>query len=188
MPEVDVFVPPIEADWPPPGGGLIPLDLRQKTTTGLLRALGRVAPRFTPGLSMMLLHLAFLPDAAKSVDAVYEFRLSGPGGGVFTVAVNDGNCRISVGSADRDPDVIYEMEATTWLAMTQGRATGDEAVLLGKLRVRGDATLGRKFNELFAPSGEAAVKLAAEAAQSGSNGNGLAKKLVGRVLRRGRAA
>lgn len=189
MPEVDVFVPPIEAEWPPPGGGLIPLDFRQKTTTGFLRALGRVAPRITPGLSMMFLHLAFLPDAAKGVDAIYEFHLSGPGGGVFTVAVNDGNCRISVGNAEREPDVIYEMEASTWLAMTQGRATGDEAVLLGKLRVRGDATLGRKFNELFAPSGEAAVKLAAEAAQSNaSNGNGLAKKLVGRVLRGGRAA
>ena len=188
MPEVDVYVEPIDAEWPPPGGGLIPLDLRQRATTGFLRAMGRVAPKFAPGLSMMLLHLAFLPEAAESVDAIYEFHLSGSGGGIFTVAVNDGDCRISVGHSDQEPDVIYEMEASTWLAMTQGRATGDEAVLLGKLRIRGDVTLGRKFNELFAPAGEAAVKLAAEAAQSNAvNGNGLAKR-VGRVLRGGRAA
>ena len=189
MPEVDVYVPPIEAEWPPPGGGLVPLDFRQRTTTGLLRALGRIAPSFAPGLSMMFLHLAFMPDAAKSVDAVYEFDLSGPGGGVFTIIVRDGDCRIVIGRTDDVPDVVYEMAAGTWLAMTQGRATGDEAVLLGKLRIRGDVTLGRKFNEFFAPTGEAAVKLAAEAATGdASDARHIADRLVGRVLRRGRAA
>ena len=188
MPEVDVYAPAMDAEWPPPGGGLIPLDLRQRLTTGVLKALGRTVPGFAPGLSMMLLYLAFLPDASKDVDAVYEFHLSGPGGGVFTVTVSDGDCRINVGRADGKPDVVYEMAASTWLAMTQGRATGDEAVLLGKLRIRGDVSLGRRFNDFFAPAGEAAVTLAAEAARASSaEGNGLADRLVGR-LRKGRAA
>ena len=189
MPEVDVYAPPIDAEWPPPGGGLIPLDLRQRATTGFLRVMGRVAPAFAPGLSMMLLHLAFLPEATNEVEAVYEFELSGPGGGTFTVTVSDGDCRITRGRTGQAPNVIYEMDSSTWLAMTQGRATGDEAVLLGKLRIRGDVALGRKFNEFFAPAGEAAVKLAAEAAgKEPSSDGGLAGRLVGRVLRRGRAA
>lgn len=189
MPDVDVYAPPIDAEWPPPGGGLIPLDLRQRATTGVLRVFGRVAPGFAPGLSMMLLYLAFLPDVPKSVDAVYLFDLSGPGGGVFTVTVREGECRIKVGRTEDEPDVVYEMAADTWLAMTQGKATGDEAVLLGKLRIRGDVTLGRKFNELFAPTGEAAVNLAAEAARANGAGASerFADKIVGR-LRRGRAA
>ena len=186
MPEVDVYAPHIEAEWPPPGGGLIPLDLRQRATTSVLRVFGRLAPGFAPGLSMMLLYLAFLPDASKTVDAVYEFDLSGSGGGVFTVTVRNGDCRINLGRTEDEPDVVYELAASTWLAMTQGRATGDEAVLLGKLRIRGDVSLGRKFNEFFAPSGEAAVKLAAEAAQA--NGSRTSGGLVGRVLRGGRAA
>ena len=188
MPDVDVHVPPIEAEWPPPGGGLIPLDFRQRTTTSLIRALGRVTPSFAPGLSMMLMYLAFMPDAARGVDAVYEFDLGGRGGGVFTVTLRDGDCRITVGRTGESPDVVYEMEASTWLAMTQGKATGDEAVLLGKLRIRGDVTLGRKFNEFFAPTGEAAVKLAAEAAAAQASNGRLTDRLVGRVLRRGRAA
>ena len=188
MPDVDIYVPPIEAEWPPPGGGLVPLDFRQRTTTSVIRALGRVAPSFAPGLSMMLMYLAFLPESARSVDAVYEFDLSGRGGGVFTVTVRDGDCRISIGRTGDRPDVVYEMEATTWLAMTQGKATGDEAVLLGKLRIRGDVNLGRRFNEFFAPTGEAAVKLAAEAASDASGNGRLADRLVGRVLGRRTAA
>ena len=188
MPEVDVYAPPIDAEWPPPGGGLIPLDLRQRVTTGVLRTVGRLTPGLAPGLSMMLLYLAFLPDAAKSVDAVYEFDLSGPGGGVFTVVVRDGDCRIKVGRTDEEPNVVYDMDASTWVAMTQGRATGDEAVLLGKLRIRGDVSLGRKFNEFFAPAGEAAVTLAAEAAQAAARDGRGADGLMARVLRRGRAA
>lgn len=188
MPEVDVYAPPIDAEWPPPGGGLIPLDLRQRATTSVLRTLGRLTPGLAPGLSMMLLYLAFLPDAAKSVDAVYEFDLSGPGGGVFTVIVRDGDCRIKVGRTEDQPDVVYDMEASTWLAMTQGRATGDEAVLLGKLRIRGDVSLGRKFNEFFAPAGEAAVTLAAEAANAAARDGRGTDGLVARVLRGGRAA
>ncbi|MDQ4095962.1 MAG: SCP2 sterol-binding domain-containing protein, partial [Actinomycetota bacterium] len=93
-----------------------------------------------------------------------------------------------VGRTEDEPDVVYDMDASTWLAMTQGRATGDEAVLLGKLRIRGDVSLGRKFNEFFAPAGEAAVTLAAEAAQAAARDGRGANGLVGRVLRRGRAA
>ncbi len=115
----------------------------------------------------MMLHLAFLPEVSTGVDAVYEFRLSGPGGGIFTVLVREGDCRISVGPPSEPPDVIYDMAASTWVAMSEGRVTGDEAVLLGKLRIRGNVELARKFNDLFDPPGEPAVKLLAR-----SNGGG----------------
>ena len=189
MPDVEIYVPPIDAEWPPPGGGLTPLDLRQRATTGLIRALGRIAPNFTPGLSMMAMHLAFLPEAAEGIDAVYEFDLSGPGGGIFTLTVRDGRCRIDIGRTGEEPDVVYEMEASTWVAMTEGRATGDEAVLLGRLKISGDVALGRKFNDLFAPVGEPAVNLAARDAMGENNGgsNGVTG-LVERVLRRTHAA
>jgi ribonucleoside-diphosphate reductase beta chain len=187
MPKADVFVPPIEAEWPPPGGGLVPLDFRQRTTTSLLRALGRLAPRFAPGLSVMMLYLGFDAEPAKGIHCIYEFDLSGPGGGIFTCKIDDGECRIHVGRTDREPDVVYEMEASTWLAMTQGKATGDEGVLLGKVRVTGDISLGRKFNEFFAPQGEAAVTLAAEEHAQDVARAGKRNGLVSRVLKRSAA-
>jgi ribonucleoside-diphosphate reductase beta chain len=189
MPSVDISVPAIEAEWPPPGGGLIASDLRQRVTMSFVSALGRAAPGLGPGLSLMMLYLAFSPEAAKDLEAVYEFDLKGKGGGIFTVAILDGDCRIHVGRIERDPDVVYEMDAATWLAMSAGKATGDEAMLLGKLRIRGNVELGRKFNDLFAPPGDPPVQAAARAPVKGAGRSvGLGERLMDRVLRRSRAA
>lgn len=187
-PAVDVYVPPIDAPWPPPGGGLVPGDRYQRVFTGALRALGRVAPRFTPGLSLMSLYLAFDRETTKGVDATYQFDLSGPGGGVFTVEVKDGDCRIRVGPPEGPPDVVYEMTASTWLAMAQGRATGDEAILLGKLRLKGDVELGRKFNDFFTPQGAPPIRAASQSRAAREPLQTRRAGLVSRVLRGGRAA
>jgi hypothetical protein len=160
MPDVDVYVPPIDAPWPPPGGGLVQVDRGQRLFTGVLKGLARIAPAWTPGFSMMMLYFAFLPSEAVGVDVVYEFRLSGKGGGIYSVAIADGECRIVLGRLTDKPDVIYEMAASTWLEMAQGRATGDEAVLLGKLRIKGDVDFGRRFNELFQPQGNPPIRAA----------------------------
>jgi hypothetical protein len=81
------------------------------------------------------------------------------------------------------------MDAATWLAMSAGKATGDEAMLLGKLRIRGDVELGRRFNDLFAPPGDPPVQAASRAPVVGTERSvGLGERLMGRVLRRSRAA
>lgn len=189
VPDVDVFVPPIDAPWPPPGGGVVPADFRQRATTSLLRALGRVTPGFAPGLSIMLLYFGFVPHATKGIHAVYEFCLTGAGGGVFTVTVEDGECRIDLGTGDETPDVVYEMDAATWLAMAQGSVTGDEALLLGKMRIRGDAALARRFSDFFAPQGDPAAKLAVERDGNASRSlSRLGPTVLRRVLNRNRAA
>jgi hypothetical protein len=163
MPSVDIHVDPIDAEWPPPGGGLIASSFGQKVMMRSLRALGRVTPTMAPGISLMTLYLAFDAEAADGVDAVYEFHLSGRGGGLVTVSIRDGDCRIVLGEGDREPDVVFYMEASTWLAMSSGRVTGDEALLLGKLRIKGDVELGRKFEEFFAPPGEEPTRAASRA-------------------------
>lgn len=181
-PSVDVWVPPIDTPWPPPGAGLIANGLRSRVSTGALRALGRLAPRFSAGLAVMMLHLAFLPKGARDTDIVYELRLAGPGGGVFTVDVLDGRCDISIGAGRREPDAIYEMDAGVWLAMAEGRVTGDEAVILGKLRVKGDVVAGRRFNDFFQPVGDPPFNVAPT---NGSRSPLVrARRVAQRVLRR----
>ena len=189
MPEVDIYVPEVDAPWPPPGGGLIAEDWRQRLPLLGLRALDRTVPHLAPGVAMMMLYLGFMPAAAAGVDAVYEFRLDGRGGGVYTVTVRDGDCRVSIGPPAEEPDVVYELAAKTWLHMAAGLATGDEAMLLGKLRIRGDVELGRRFNDFFAPPGDPPVRAASRPAPR-RNPSPLAfgSRLMGRVLRRARAA
>ena len=187
-PYVEVFVDEVDGQWPPPGGGLVPRDLFQRATSGFMRGLSRAAPRFAPGVSMMMLYLGFVPAAARGVDAVFEFHLQGRGGGIYTVIVRDGRCRIELGPTDEPPDVIYEMDAMTWAELTAGYATGDEAVLLGKLRIRGDVILGRRFNEFFAPPGEPMIRAASVAQPADEPAPASPLRLFGRVLRRTPAA
>ena len=190
MPKVDIRLPSIDAPWPPPGGGLAPTDARQRVGTSMLGILERVAPGLAPGISLMMLHLAFRPEAARHADVVYEFDLTGPGGGLFTVEVRDGGCTISLGRGTRPPDVRYELEARTWLHMTQAKATGDEAILLGRLRITGDPSLGRRFGQFFAPQGESRVERVAraEVKRRGLLGPPPGAGFVRRVLGRDRAA
>ena len=188
MPEVDIYVPDLDAPWPPPGGGLIAEDWRQRLPMLALRALGRAAPHFAPGVSVMMLYLGFIPAAAKGTNAVYEFHLSGTGGGIYTVTVKDGDCRIKIGAAESEPDVVYELEARTWLQMAAGMATGDEAMLLGKLRIRGDVERGRRFNDFFAPPGNPPVRAASRFKPERAPSRNIGVRLMGRVLRRQRAA
>ena len=123
---------------------------------------------------------------------MWEFRLHGRGGGTYTVAVKDQECRITIGQGDRSPDVVYEMDAMTWVEMTAGRATGDEAVLLGKLRLTGDPVLGRIFNDLFAPPGDPPIRAASQSPEERERTSDsplrTATRFAGRVLRRSRAA
>lgn len=189
MPDVDIALPQLDAPWPPPGGGFIAVDWRQRVSMLAMRALGRAAPSFAPGISMMMLYLAFVPEAARRMDAVYEFDLSGPGGRIFTIVIRDGDCRITIGRADRKPDVVYEMEARTWHQMAAGLATGDEAMLLGKLRIKGDVELGRRFNEFFAPPGDQPVRAASlRPSNDAPSRLQIGSRLMRRVLRASRRA
>lgn len=189
MPSVDIGLPHVDAPWPPPGGGFIAVDWTQRISMLGLRALSRTVPRLAPGVSIMMLYLGFVPQAARGVDCVYELDLKGSDGGVFTVTVANGDCRIVIGRTDREPDVVYEMDAGTWAQMAAGLATGDEAVLLGKLRIKGNPDLGRKFNDYFTPPGNPPVRAASRMPRDAQpSRSGLLRPLMGRMLRRSRAA
>lgn len=189
MPPIDIAVPDLGTAWPPPGGGVVATDPRQRVSLGVARMFARLMPGMAPGVGMMLLYLAFVPDAARGRHVTYEFHLSGRGGGRFSVLLDDGDCRVAIGAAERRPDVIYEMDASTWVAMVTGKVTGDEAVLLGKLRIEGDPVLARRFNDFFAPLGEPAVDAAARALAGVSpTATPRSTRWVDRFLRRSDAA
>ena len=58
-------------------------------------------------------------DRASGVRITYELRLTGPGGSVWSVEIDDGTCRVKEGFADR-ADVRYTAEARDWCAVALG--------------------------------------------------------------------
>ncbi len=78
--------------------------------------------RFTETSAQSILEsLPFLlrEDRARSVDLTFEIRLTGAGGGVWSVRIHDGACTVRRGFAER-ADVRYTAEAPVWCAIALG--------------------------------------------------------------------
>jgi putative sterol carrier protein len=95
-----------------------------------------------------LLPAALDPDAAEDVTAVYQFDLSGPQGGQYSVQVKNGVCTVQPGGHP-DPQVIIAMEGEDCLKLLNGKLNVPASVMTGRLRVSGDMGLAMQLRALF---------------------------------------
>jgi putative sterol carrier protein len=87
-------------------------------------------------------------DAAKGLNAIYQFDLSGDGGGKWAVLINDDQCSVQEGG-HASPNITISMAAKDYLDMVAGKLNGQMAFMTGKLRVAGDMGLALKLQSLF---------------------------------------
>ena len=69
-------------------------------------------------------------ERATGVDLTFEIRLTGLGGGVWTVRIADGACTVHEGFAER-ADVRYTAEARVWCAVALGIAAAKDVYRQG---------------------------------------------------------
>ena len=101
--------------------------------------LGHDAKRFTATSPLSILEsLPFLlrEERAKGADLVFEIRLTGEGGGVWSVQIRDGACHVEPGFAAR-ADVRYTAEARTWCLVALGLLDPREALTSGQFSKEG---------------------------------------------------
>jgi putative sterol carrier protein len=91
---------------------------------------------------------AFNPDAAKGLDAIFQFDITGEDGGIWHVAVKDGTCQVQQGKA-ASPTVTLTMASDTWLGMVNKQINGIQAFMTGKLKLNGDMLLAQRIPDLF---------------------------------------
>lgn len=106
------------------------------------------ASRFTETSALSVLEA--LPnllreDAAKGRRVVFEIRLTGEGGGVWAVVIDDGHCEVAEGFAE-GADVRYTATARDWCGVALGVTDAREAVKQGLLRKEG---AGIAMDEFF---------------------------------------
>jgi len=90
----------------------------------------------------------FVRDASKGVDAVYQFNLSGDGGGVWHVVVKDQG--ISVGKGEHaSPSSTVTAKATDYVKIANNEMNGLRAVMTRKMRIGGNLVLARKMQAMF---------------------------------------
>jgi putative sterol carrier protein len=87
-------------------------------------------------------------DAAKGMNAVIQFNLTGDGGGNYYVTIKDGTCTVSEGT-HQSPNMTMTMAAQDYVDMITGKLNGQMAFMSGKLKIAGDMGLAMKMQSLF---------------------------------------
>jgi putative sterol carrier protein len=91
---------------------------------------------------------AFDAAAAAGKDVVFQFSISGPGGGDWVVAVKDATCKVGAGKAEK-PTTTIKMADGDFLQLIAGKLDGMQAYTSGKLKVEGDIMKSQLIAKLF---------------------------------------
>jgi len=91
---------------------------------------------------------AFDAGAAKGVDVVFQYRISGPGGGDWSVTVKDEGCVVAAGQAAK-PTCTLKIGDGDFVAMVTGKLNPMQAYTSGKLKIEGDIMKSQLIEKLF---------------------------------------
>lgn len=90
----------------------------------------------------------FVAKAAKGVDAVFQWELTGEGGQTFHAIVRDQTIDVQRGSHDK-PTVTLEMGASDYVKVIAGELDGMKAFASGKGKVKGSISMAMKMKSIF---------------------------------------
>ena len=107
----------------------------------------------TGGLSMVKAIFEKMPstfnaDAAQGVDVVFQFNISGEGGGDWYAEVKGGACKVEAG-VHPNPTSTLKMDAADFVDMINGKLPAMQAFTSGKLKIGGDIMKSQLIMRLF---------------------------------------
>jgi putative sterol carrier protein len=91
---------------------------------------------------------AFVAEAAAGVDVVFQYNISGDGGGDWYSTIQDGNCRVDAGAHEK-PGCTLKMSAADFLDLMNGKLPAMQAYTSGKLKIEGDIMKSQLIEKLF---------------------------------------
>jgi len=91
---------------------------------------------------------AFVAEAAAGVDVVFQFVISGDGGGDWYCVIKDGTCMIEAGVHQKSGCTLKIADAD-FLNMMNGILPPMQAYTSGKLRIEGDIMKSQLIEKLF---------------------------------------
>lgn len=90
----------------------------------------------------------FNRDAAKGMDAVIQFNLTGDGGGQYHAIIKDGTLEVKEGT-HASPKMTMTVSAKDYIDITLEKLNPQMAFMQGKLKIGGDMGLAMKMSSLF---------------------------------------
>ena len=92
----------------------------------------------------------FISEAAKSIEAVFQFELAGDDGGTYHVSVDHGKMAVSEGPHP-SPTATLKMKGEDYVKMVNGQLNGAMAFMKGQMKVTGNVLLAQKMQSIFPP-------------------------------------
>lgn len=96
----------------------------------------------------MKARIAANPSKVATLNAKYQFDLTGDGGGTYHANFDNGSLDIGEGAVE-NPGCTVTMSASDFLAMVSGQLNPTSAFMTGKLKLKGDMGLAMKLQSLL---------------------------------------
>lgn len=93
----------------------------------------------------------FVKSAAQGVKAVFQFDISGEGGGAWHVVVQDGAMEVHSGT-HASPSAVVTASADDYVKIANGDMNGLRAVMTRRMRISGNLVMARKMQHML-PTG-----------------------------------
>ena len=84
----------------------------------------------------------------QGMNATYQFDLTGDDGGLWNVALADGNATFNQGQAE-NPNITITMASNDFVDLATGKLDGTMAFMSGKLKIKGDMGLAMKLQNIL---------------------------------------
>jgi putative sterol carrier protein len=82
------------------------------------------------------------------MNAVFQFEITGEGGGSWNASIKDGTGQVAEGK-NASPTVTLTMASDTWLGIVNKTVNPIQAFMGGKLKLNGNMMLAQKMQDLF---------------------------------------
>ena len=101
-----------------------------------------------PDTIFSMMKQVFKSDAAEGVDVVFQYTLSGPKGGDWSVIVKDKTCSVEKGKAEK-PTCTLKLSDIDFVQLALGKLNPMQAYTSGKLQIDGDVMKSQLIEKLF---------------------------------------
>ncbi len=88
------------------------------------------------------------PDLVSKINSVYQFNISGPNGGQWTVDCTQPGGSVTAGAAATAKCTVTATDAD-FLNIVNGKLNAQMAFMSGKLKIQGDMGLAMKLQQLL---------------------------------------